>query len=184
MGRRDNRKQIAEEITRELEKATGLTWTPKIFNGTCTIEYKVEQYNIYFMFYVLYDENKPDHVLIDKNSPTNISIDELYDLLDCINRICVRKHSLFFLLKEDREIHNFMDLIDILTLNTGHEYYTEASRDILEKIDATIKKGSLSVIDLARMDKIDKHYREFLKDRDVLIIDNDYNKFAILFDNE
>ena len=83
MGRRDNRKQIAEEITKELEKVTGLTWKPKIFRGACTIEYNVEQYNLYFMFYV-YDENKPDHVLIEKNSPVNISIDELYNLLDCI----------------------------------------------------------------------------------------------------
>ena len=183
MGRRDNRKQIAEEITKELEKITGLTWTPKIFNGTCTIEYNVEQYNIYFLFYI-FDENKPDHVLIEKNSPVNISIDELYNLLDCINRICVRKHSLFFNLREDREIHNFMDLIDIQTLNTGREYYEEASRDILEKIDAAIKKGTLSVIDLNRMDKLDKHYRESLNDRNVLIIDNDYSKYAILFDNE
>ena len=28
MGRRDYREQIAEEITRELEKATGITWEP------------------------------------------------------------------------------------------------------------------------------------------------------------
>lgn len=183
MGRRDNRSQIAEEITRELEKATGLTWEPKIFRGSCTIEYKVEQYNLYFTFYV-YDENKPDSVCIEKRSPVNISIDELYDLLDCINRICDNKHSLFFRLDEDKQIHNFMDLIDIQAFNIGHTYYEEVSRDVLEKIDATIKKGSLSVIDLTRMDKIDKHYREFLKDRDVLIIDKDYGKFAILFDNE
>ena len=76
-----------------------------------------------------------------------------------------------------------MDLIDIQAFNIGHTYYEEVSRDVLEKIDATIKKGSLSVIDLTRMDKIDKHYREFLKDRDVLIIDKDYGKFAILFVN-
>lgn len=183
MGKRDNRRQIAEEISRELEKATGLVWEPKIFNGTCTIEYKVEQYNLYFTFYVLYDENKPDHVLIEKNSPVNISIDELYDLIDCINRICVRKHSLYFNLNEDRQIHNFMDLIDIYNCASG-AVYIEAYRDILEKIEATIKKGALSVVDLRRMDKLDKHYRESLNSRDVLIIDAEYDKFAILFDND
>ena len=77
-----------------------------------------------------------------------------------------------------------MDLIDLEEIRIGSAYYEEVSRDILEKIDTTIKKGSLSIIDLTRMDKIDKHYREFLKDRDVLIIDKDYGKFAILFDNE
>lgn len=183
MGRKDNREQIAKEITRELEKVTGLTWEPKIFKGACTIEYNIEQYNLYFMFYV-YDENKPNSVSIEKHNPVNISIEELYNLLDCINRICESKHSLYFRLDEDKQIHSFMDLIDIQTLNIGSTYYEEASRDILEKIDAAIKKGTLSVIDLSRMDKIDKHYREFLKDRDVLILDNDYDKFAILFDNE
>ena len=81
MGRRDNREQIAEEITRELEKATGITWKPIIYRGTNTIEYKIEQYNLYFMFYV-YGEDKPDHVCIEKSNPINISIDELYDLID------------------------------------------------------------------------------------------------------
>ena len=183
MGRRDNRSQIAKEITRELEKVTGLTWEPKIFRGECTIGYNIEQYNLYFKFWV-YDEDMPDRVSIKKNSPVNISVDELYNLMDCFNRICTRKLSLFFNLSEDRQIYNFMDLIDIEPLNTGSKYDEEVSRDILEKIDATIKKGALSVVDLNRMDKIDKHYREFLKDRDVLIIDTKYNKYAILFDNE
>lgn len=180
MGRRDNREQIAEEITRELEKATGITWKPIIYRGTNTIEYKIEQYNLYFVFYV-YGEDNPDCVCIEKHCPVNISIDELYDLMDCINRICTRKHSLYFMLKEDREIHNFMDLIDIDEIRIGNEYYMEASRDIIEKIDLTIKKGSLSVVNLNRMDKLDKHYREFLKDRDALITKDN---FAILFDNE
>ena len=77
-----------------------------------------------------------------------------------------------------------MDLIDIEDIRIGNDYLEEASRDILEKIDSTIKKGSLSIVDLKRMDKIDKHYREFLKDRDVLILDKYHDKFAILFDNE
>lgn len=179
MGRRDNRAQIAEEITRELEKATGITWEPNIYRGSTTIEYNADQYNIYVKFFVY--EDALDSIIIQKRSPTNISIDELYDLMDCINRICKRKHSLYFDLKEDREIHNFMDLIDIVEINTGNEYYEEASRDIVEKIDLTIKKGSLSVVNLNRMDRLDKHYREFLKDRDVLITKDN---FAILFDNE
>ena len=184
MGQKDNREQIADVITKELEKATGLTWRPKIFNGTGTIEYMVEQYNIYFMFNVYNYEDMPRSVNIEKHSPVNISIDELYNLLDCINRICIRKHSLYFNLKEDRQIHNFMDLIDIEDIRIGNDYLEEASRDIIEKIDSNIKKGTLSVVDLSRMDKIDKHYREFLKDRDVLILDKYYDKFAILFDNE
>ena len=184
MGRKSNREQIADVITRELEKATGLTWEPRLFRGTNAIEYKVEQYNLYFTFYVYKDENMLDRVRIEKLGPANISIDELYNLLDCINRICDNKHSLFFRLDEDKQIHNFMDLIDLEEIRIGSAYYEEVSRDILEKIDTTIKKGSLSIIDLTRMDKIDKHYREFLKDRDVLIIDKDYGKFAILFDNE
>ncbi len=179
MGRRDNRAQIAEEITRELEKATGITWEPNIYRGSTTIEYNVDQYNIYVTFFVY--EDMLGSVSIKRRSPTNISIDELYDLLDCINRICKCKHSLYFILKEDREIHNFMDLINIVEIKTGNEYYVEASRDIIEKIEASIKKGALSVVDLNRMDKLDKHYRESLNNRDVLIIDN---KFAILFDND
>lgn len=182
MGKRDNRDQIAEEISRELEKVTGLTWEPIIYRGTSTIEYKVEQYNLYFMFYV-YDENKPDHVNIEKTNPVNISIDELYDLIDCFNRICTRKHFLYFNLKEDRQIHNFMDLIDIYHW-AGGNMHVEADRNTLEKIEATIKKGALSVVDLKRMDKLDKHYRESLTNRDVLIIDAEYDKFAILFDND
>lgn len=182
MGKRDNREQVAKEITRELEKATGLTWEPIIYRGTSTIEYKIEQYNLYFMFYV-YGEDKPDHVCIEKSNPVNISIDELYDLIDCVNRICTHKHFLYFNLKEDRQIHNFMDLIDIYHYASGN-MYVEADRNILEKIEAAIKKGSLSVVDLKRMDKLDKHYRESLNNRDVLIIDAEYDKFAILFDND
>ena len=179
MGRRDNRAQIAEEITRELEKATGITWEPNIYRGSTTIEYNADQYNIYVKFFVY--EDALDSISIQKRSPTNISIDELYDLMDCINRICKRKHSLYFDLKEDREIYNFMDLIDIDEINTGNKFSEEASRDIVEKIDLTIKKGSLSVVNLNRMDRLDKHYREFLKDRDVLITKDN---FAILFDND
>lgn len=179
MGRRDHREPIAEEITRELEKVTGITWKPKIFRGTTTIEYNVDQYNIYVTFWL--DEDTPRSVSIQKRSPTNISIDELYDLMDCFNKICFHKHSLYFKLNEDREIYNFMDLIDIDECWSGNQYYMEASRDIIEKIDSAIKKGSLSVVDLNRMDRLDKHYREFLKDRDVLITKNN---FAILFDNE
>lgn len=182
MGKRDNREQIAKEITRELEKATGLAWEPRIFRGTSTIEYSVEQYNLYFMFYV-YGEDNPDYVRIEKHCPVNISIDELYDLIDCFNRICTYKHSLFFDLREDRQIYNFMDLIDIYHCASG-TMRVEANKNTLEKIEAAIKKGSLSVVDLKRMDKLDKHYRESLTNRDVLIIDAEYDKFAILFDND
>ena len=81
MGRKDNREQIAIEITKELEKATGITWEPKICIGTGTIEYMVEQYNIYFMFNVYNYEDMPRSVSIEKHSPVNISIDELYNVL-------------------------------------------------------------------------------------------------------
>ena len=185
MGRKSRIELMAEEITRELEKVTGLTWEPIIFKGRGyknTIEYSVEQYNLYFIFYVNDDENKPDRVRISKTGSVNISVDELYDLLDCINRICEHKHFLYFDLKEDREIYNIMDLLKILSGRTGYD--EEASRDIVEKIEASIKKGALSVVDLNRMDKIDKHYREFLQDRDALIVDDGYERFVILFDND
>ena len=67
MGRKSRIELMAEEITRELEKVTGLTWEPIIFKGRGyknTIEYSVEQYNLYFIFYVNDDENKPDRVRI------------------------------------------------------------------------------------------------------------------------
>ena len=112
------------------------------------------------------------------NTYMKVTVDELFEILDCIKSLSYRSNSVAlspYISKDFSKIEHFTQLI------TFHDFSAEnVDRALLERLDAAIKKGTVSIIPLKVMDKVDKKYRETLKSRDCIFVED----FVILLDNE
>ena len=112
------------------------------------------------------------------NTYMKVTVDELFEILDCIKSLSYRSNSIVLsphISKDFSKIEHFTQLIIFYDFSMEN-----VDRSLLERLDAAIKKGTVSIIPLKVMDKVDKKYRETLKSRDCIYIED----YVILLDNE
>ena len=191
MTKKEIQSDVEDYILHYLTSHTRTEWEGRSYNSSShnSVIVTALNYNITITFvFNNYDEEDIDvnnmsfrtyRFSTPYNGPNTLTVDELYNLIDVLNKLCTNTHyvdfSVYFNSNISIEITNFMQLFSIVNYSENGG----ADKSLVIKVDDAIKKGTLSVVNLALMDKIDKKYRDTLKSRNCFIDNN----VAILFDN-
>lgn len=132
-----------------------------------------------------FDEDNLDNtkVRVDfiKFRDSTLTIDDIYKLCEAIRAITKEDYVVYLQIHEG-VIEN---LTDIITINKpGSAVLTsmkETDRSTLEILKESFDRGALSVVNLMKLGKIDKKYKDFLLSRGAIDFGKDW---IIILDNE